>query len=151
MAKFLAFDYGTKRVGVARTDPEGRMAFPLCTLFKKSRDAFFYEISLLIEQEAPLALVVGLPLYQDGAECLATRQARNFAASLTRRFPQPVYLMNEVLSSFEAEQDLRECGLSLAKAKTFEDQQAAVRILQSFLSAPTPPKALPPAPYRADL
>ncbi len=143
IGKILAFDYGTKRVGVARTDPEGNMAYPLCTLKKESREQFFLSICALIEKEAPAALLVGLPLHQDGAECLATREARNFAQSLTRRVTQPVYLINEVLSSFEAEQDLRECGLSLAKAKTVVDQQAAVRILESFLSAPTLPAPLP--------
>lgn len=147
IGKILAFDYGTKRVGVARTNPEGNMAFPLCTLPKGNREQFFLLICALIEKEAPAALLVGLPLYQDGTECLATRQARNFAQSLTRRVAQPVYLINEVLSSFEAEQDLRECGLSLAKAKAVVDQQAAVRILESFLSAPVLSKPLHPADF----
>jgi putative Holliday junction resolvase len=135
--KIVALDYGQKKVGVAVSDAGGSMAFPRCTLRRgEIKAAFFAELLALLEREQAEAVLVGLPLHVDGAECLATRQARNFMASLKRRSPLPVYWINEVLSSCEAESDLREVGLSLERAREVVDQQAAVRILQSFLSQP---------------
>lgn len=134
--KYVALDYGTRRVGVAVTDPEGRVAFPRCTLARETRDAFFRDLLDLLDRERPDALVLGLPLHVDGSECLSTRQARNFAASLERRTPLPVFWMEETLSSHEAEADLRAAGLDGRASRRVVDQQAAVRILETFLAQP---------------
>lgn len=134
--KYLALDYGLKRVGVAVSDPEGRMAFPRCTLARDTRDGFFSELLALLERERPDAVVLGLPLHVDGTECLTTRQVRNFAASLKRRMALPLYWIDEALTSRQAESDLREAGLSARAIKQVVDQQAAVRILETFLAQP---------------
>ena len=134
--KYLALDYGLKRVGVAVSDPEGRMAFPRCTLARDTRDGFFSELLALLERERPDAVVLGLPLHVDGTECLTTRQVRNFAASLKRRMALPLYWIDEALTSRQAEIDLREAGLSARAIKQVVDQQAAVRILETFLAQP---------------
>ncbi len=134
--KYLALDYGLKRVGVAVSDPEGRMAFPRCTLARDTRDGFFSELLALLERERPDAVVLGLPLHMDGTECLTTRQVRNFAASLKRRMALPLYWIDEALTSRQAESDLREAGLSARAIKQVVDQQAAVRILETFLAQP---------------
>lgn len=134
--KYLALDYGQKRTGVAVTDAGGRMAFPRQTLIMRTRVAFFDELLALIAEENPDAVVVGLPLQLDGEESLTTRQVRNFTKSLARRCALPLYWMEEALSSHEAELDLREAGRSAAQARPVLDQQAAVRILQSFLDQP---------------
>ena len=134
--KYLALDYGLRRVGVAVSDPEGRMAFPRCTLARDTRDGFFSEFLALLERERPDAVVLGLPLHVDGTECLTTRQVRNFAASLKRRMALPLYWIDEALTSRQAESDLREAGLSARAIKQVVDQQAAVRILETFLAQP---------------
>ena len=134
--KYLALDYGLKRVGVAVSDPEGRMAFPRCTLARDTRDGFFSELLALLERERPDAVVLGLHLHVDGTECLTTRQVRNFAASLKRRMALPLYWIDEALTSRQAESDLREAGLSARAIKQVVDQQAAVRILETFLAQP---------------
>ena len=134
--KYLALDYGLKRVGVAVSDPEGRMAFPRCTLARDTRDGFFSELLALVERVRPDAVVLGLPLHVDGTECLTTRQVRNFAASLKRRMALPLYWIDEALTSRQAESDLREAGLSARAIKQVVDQQAAVRILETFLAQP---------------
>ena len=134
--KYLALDYGLKRVVVAVSDPEGRMAFPRCTLARDTRDGFFSELLALLERERPDAVVLGLPLHVDGTECLTTRQVRNFAASLKRRMALPLYWIDEALTSRQAESDLREAGLSARAIKQVVDQQAAVRILETFLAQP---------------
>ena len=134
--KYLALDYGAKRVGLAATDPEGSMAFPRRTLIRRTRAAFFRELAQALGEERPDALVLGLPLLRGGAESLTTRQVRNFAASLKRRTALPLYWMEEELSSHEAECDLRASGRGGRKDRALIDQQAAVRILESFLAQP---------------
>ncbi len=113
------------------------MAFPRCTIHSPPQSPkadFFVKLLACIEEEQPLALVVGLPLYEDGSESLTTRQVRNFVARLQRRCTLPIYLMPEFLSSEEASSDLWESNLRGKKHKEVLDQQAAVRILQSFLT-----------------
>ncbi len=125
------------RTGIAVTDAGGRMAFPRCTIHcppQSPRAEFFAKLLSCIEAEQPAALVMGLPLYLDGNESLTTRQVRNFAARLQRRTPLPLYFMPEALSSEEASTDLWESSLKGKKHKDVLDQQAAVRILQSFLA-----------------
>ena len=134
--KYLAIDYGQKRTGIAVSDSGGSMAFPRRTIQMRTREAFFAELLALLEAEAPDALVIGLPVNLDGEETLTTRQTRNFAKNLKKKTPLPIFWMEEALSSFEAEIDLRQAGRSAAKSRAVLDQQAAVRILQSFLDQP---------------
>ena len=77
-----------------------------------------------------------LPLLENGEETLTTRQIRHFTERLKRRVDLPIYFMPELLSSQEAEADLREAGIRPRDRRAVLDQQAAVRILESFLSEP---------------
>ncbi|MDR0466652.1 MAG: Holliday junction resolvase RuvX [Deltaproteobacteria bacterium] len=132
--KLLGIDYGQSRTGIAITDAGGRMAFPRCVLRKNTRQAFFTQLCALIAAEAPGAIVVGLPLPDDGTESLSVSQVRNFVRSLKRRVPLPIYYMEELLSTHEAREQFRETGRLPVNGEL--DQQAAVRILESFLSEP---------------
>ncbi|MGE4298279.1 MAG: Holliday junction resolvase RuvX [Desulfovibrionaceae bacterium] len=138
--KLLGIDFGTRRVGLAVTNPTGTIAFPLKTIHRTSRDALFDDLLRILDQEGIEAIVLGIPLAgydtADGQEHLTIRQVRNFAASLGRRTSLPIHLMDEELSSFEAEDDLRQAGLTGNALKNTVDQQAAVRILQSFIDTP---------------
>ena len=134
--KYIAIDYGTKRTGLAASDTGGNMAFPRQTLALKTRDRFFAELLDFIEKEEPVAIVVGLPKSIDGEETLMSRQVRNFIARLRRRSDLPIYIIEEALSSFEAELELRDAGLKGHEVAKVVDQQAAVRILESFLNLP---------------
>lgn len=109
------------------------MAFPRQTLQKGSKEQYFVDIVALIKAEAPDAIVVGLPVNTQGADTLTTTQTRNMVNSLKRRTALPVFWMEEVLSSYEAENDLQRMGLHGKAMKTVLDQQAAVRILETFL------------------
>lgn len=133
--KYLGIDFGTKRVGLAVSDPGESMAFPLRTVVRTTRDKLFAELLQVIEEEKIEGVVIGLPLGLDGMDTLTTRQVRNFAARLGRRTTLPLYYKNEELSSFDAEQELRESGLSGKKLKEALDRHAAARILQSFLNS----------------
>ena len=81
-------------------------------------------------------LPVARALLDDGTDSLTTRQVRNVTERLKRRVDLPVFYMPELLSSEEAWSDLRDAGLTARKRKAVLDQQAAVRILASFLALP---------------
>ena len=132
-----AVDYGLARTGLAVSDPEGRLAFPLRTLRladHPDRKALLDALAQAILAAGAEAVVMGLPLLADGGESLTTRQVRNVTRRLQRRIPLPFYFMSEELSSEEAWDDLRAAGLDARRRRTVLDQQAAVRILESFLA-----------------
>ena len=142
--KYLGIDYGDERIGLAISDHEERMAFALATLSRKtlpSKEAFYAALLNIIEEHNAEGVVVGLPLpltrqLDASQEPLTCRKARNFAASLARRCPVPIYLVNEALSSSEAESRLQEAGFKGQKLKEKLDAEAAAVILQQFLNLP---------------
>jgi putative holliday junction resolvase len=98
---FLAFDYGTRRVGVATGNALTRSATPLTTLSLEG-DARFAAIARLIDEWRPDALVVGVPFHPDGAPHDNTRRAQRFARQLHGRFGLPVHEVDERWSTTEA-------------------------------------------------
>jgi putative Holliday junction resolvase len=131
--RLLGIDFGLKRIGLAITDAEARMAFPLKTVERTTREAAFEEILDVIRDEDVAKVVVGLPLDLEGEATLSTRQAVNFARSLERRTDIPVAFADERLTSAEAEERLHEAGVSGKRLKNALDSQAAVLILESYI------------------
>jgi len=129
----LGIDFGLKRVGLSTSDRTGTLVSPLKTIERTSRDALFDELGEIIQNEQIEAIVVGLPLSLDGEDTLTTRQARNFAASLGRRTDVPIHMMDERLTSAEAEEELNAANVRGKKRKLALDSQAAVIILRSWL------------------
>lgn len=135
----LGIDYGLERTGLALSNPEGTIAFPLCQLALANfgaRKLLLDEIAALARHHNAGAIVMGLPLRENGEESETTRQIRNAAKKIQRRAEIPLYFMPELLSTFEAARDLRQAGHSAKSMKNILDQQAACRILQSFLDQP---------------
>ncbi|WP_462325976.1 Holliday junction resolvase RuvX [Desulfoplanes sp.] len=141
--RYLGIDFGLKRVGLAVAGPNSTMVFPLKTIFRTTRATFFEELLATIREENIQAVVLGLPLDLEGNEQLISRQVRNFADSLGRRVAVPIYLENEVLTSFEAKDRLSEAGVFGSRRKKVLDQIAAVAILESFLSRSVNPEPIP--------
>lgn len=134
--RFLCLDYGQERTGLAVSDPDGRLAFPLCTVRLSDfpdRKAQLDAIALMAQNERAEALVLGLPLSADGAETESCARVRNLVPRLRRRLGLPIFLMDEHLSSDEAESGLKALGLAGRRRREVLDQQAAVLILESFL------------------
>lgn len=134
--KYLAIDYGEKRAGIAVSDAGGRMAFARATLDAAPKDAFFRKLLGLIAEEAAEAVVLGLPLNLKGEETKGSARVRAFAGRLRERADLPIFLVNEALTSFAANEELKAAGLPLKKRAALLDQQAAVHILQAFLNTP---------------
>jgi putative pre-16S rRNA nuclease len=119
---FLAFDFGTRRVGVACGNGLLRRAQPLTTLVAQG-DARFAAIASLIGQWQPDELVVGVPLHPDGAVHEHTLRARRFARRLRGRFRRPVHEVDERDTTADA----------LASGASDPDAAAAALILEQFL------------------
>ncbi len=130
--KYLAIDFGIKRLGFAFSSPDGIHSFPLCTYERTSRDEMFNFILQLEVKEAINAYVIGLPLTMQLEDSTTTAQVRNFCQSLKRRTKLPIYLIDETLSSFEAEDYL--LHIKAKDQKKIIDKVAAMRIMHSFLS-----------------
>ncbi len=124
--RYLGFDFGVKRVGVASGNSLLGQASPLKTIAVEG-DARFVQIKKLIDEWAPDALVVGVPFHPDGAEHEITQRARRFGRQLHGRFGLPVHEVDERYSSVEAE----------AGGARDVDAEAAAVILQQFLDAST--------------
>ena len=99
---FLAFDYGTKRVGVATGNTLMKLTQPLRTLALEG-DARFKAIEALIKEWTPDALVIGVPFHPDGAAHDNTARARKFGRQLHGRFGLPVHEVDERYTTVDAE------------------------------------------------
>lgn len=132
--KYLAIDWGEKRMGVAVS--EGSLAFPRPTIAVTGSEAVFAALAALVEAEKPDGLVVGLPLSLAGEETPSSEKVRRFARQLLGRFRLPVWLMPETLSSCAADVLLAEARVRPRRRKAILDAQAACLILDSFLRQP---------------
>lgn len=128
----LAFDFGIKRIGVAIGETLLGQARALTSICAEDNAARFAAIGRLIVEWQPLQLVVGLPRALDGSEHEMTARCRRFAQQLEGRFKLPVTLIDERLSSTEAESRLAESGIHWQARKQRVDALAAAIILQDY-------------------
>ncbi len=126
----LAFDFGTQRIGVAIGEGLLGQARALTTIESPANDARFTAIGKLIAEWQPTRLVVGLPLALDGTEHEMTARSRRFAHQLEGRYRLPVELVDERLTSVEAERMIKPGRDKSAKARV--DAEAARLILQDW-------------------
>lgn len=132
----LGFDYGQQRIGIASGQRWSGTATPLTTLPARNGQPDWNAVARLIEEWRPDALVVGEPLALDGSETGLTRAAQRFARRLEGRFGLPVFMMDERLSSREAEGRIRQARGQGGRRKTNReevDRLAAQIILQNWL------------------
>ena len=121
MQTFLAFDFGTKRIGVAIGNSEIRQAQSLKTIQNKSLEDTFRAIQKLVQEWEVTNFVVGLPTHPDGAEHEMTKRAKRFGNQLNGRLNLPVQWVDERYTSAVAENQTGDI-----------DSQAAVLILEQY-------------------
>lgn len=100
--RFLAFDYGQKRTGVASGNRLTRSASPQTTIAAPNGDARLAQIATRLKEWEPDALVVGVPYHPDGAAHENTARALKFARQLRGRFGLQVFEVDERYSTTEA-------------------------------------------------
>lgn len=140
MGTVLAFDFGTKRIGVATGETLLGSAHPLTVIHAEANDDRFAAIGKLVAEWQPEQLVVGRPTHADGTPHEMTRLATKFAERLQRRFNLPVGFADERLTSVDAESRLREAGKKVGgrtgkSAKPLVDAVAAQLILQTWFES----------------
>lgn len=130
--RLLGVDLGDRRIGLAMSDADGKLAGPLKTLIRNGRE--IEEILKIVKSEDIGMVVVGLPLNMDGSLGEEGKKAQRFAQELHKKSALPVNVWDERLSTFEAERMLREAGKKGAKLKEAIDKSAAAIILQDFIN-----------------
>lgn len=120
----LAFDFGLRHIGVAAGQTVTATAGPLTTLSARQGKPDWATVASLIREWSPRHLLVGLPLNMDGTESDMSERARKFAAELERRTALPVTLVDERLTTREAQ------GLDADRAH----ELAAVLIAETWLN-----------------
>lgn len=128
----LAFDFGTRSIGVAIGQRITGTARPLAALKAQDGTPDWNAIARLLKEWQPETVIVGLPLNMDGTEQPLTARARNFANKIHGRFGVPITLHDERLSTVEARAGLFEHGGFRALNKGSVDSASAVVILESF-------------------
>jgi len=135
--RVLALDVGSKRIGVAVSDPLGITAQGLETIQRQNKRKDWQALGELLKKYEVGEIVVGLPLRLSGAEGTQSEKMRRFADELHAQFGLSVHLWDERWTSTEANRLLRETSLSIEKRGKAVDRLAAVLILQSWLAART--------------
>jgi putative Holliday junction resolvase len=133
--RILALDVGSKRIGVAVSDPLGITAQGLDTIQRQNKRRDWEALSAVLARYEVAEIVVGLPLRLTGAEGTQSEKMRQFAKGLEAHFGLPVHLWDERWTSTEANRLLRETNLSIEKRGKAVDRMAAILILQSWLEA----------------
>jgi putative Holliday junction resolvase len=133
--RVMALDVGSRRIGVAVSDPLGITAQGLETIQRQNKRLDFEILARLLAQYEVREIVVGLPLRLSGAEGTQSEKMRQFADNLREHFGLTVHLWDERWTSTEANRLLRETDLSIKKRGQAVDRMAAILILQSWMES----------------
>ncbi|RMG58752.1 MAG: Holliday junction resolvase RuvX [Deltaproteobacteria bacterium] len=136
-SRILCLDLGSRRVGVALSDPTGTIAQPHAVLPAEDEEALLEKISSIIDEYGVGKVVVGLPLKLSGSEGESARKARDFIERVRKRFPGLVVTeWDERLSTRLAEREMLRDNVKRRKRREVIDKIAAAVILQSYLDSP---------------
>lgn len=136
MSRVLGIDYGERRIGLALSDPTATIAQPLRTLTRRAgKRPPVSKILDIIDASDVAEIVVGLPLTLAGEDSDWTRTVRAFAETLHTRAALPVQLLDERMTSVQAERSVRSLGLRKSERERKEriDSAAAMILLQMYL------------------
>ncbi len=130
--KIMGIDFGSKRTGIALSDPLGVTASPYSVLEEKDRYKLLERIALLVREKKVQLIVVGLPLNMDGSRGRAVDKVMWLVRRLRRRVEVPVLTYDERLSSYSASKWVQ--GRQIAGDEALDHVAAAV-ILQDYLDS----------------
>ncbi|HEX9363477.1 MAG TPA: Holliday junction resolvase RuvX [Candidatus Dormibacteraeota bacterium] len=126
-------DPGTKRVGLALSDPTGTIAQPLTTIGAEPRGTLAARLAEMAREKDVRKIVVGLPRRMDGSLGPEAKAARRLATELRETSRLPVELVDERLTTAAAEKALLEEGVRREKRRASIDRVAAALLLQAHL------------------
>lgn len=133
MERYVAFDIGDKRIGVAISDPFNTYALPSFTYVRKN---FKEDIAALVKvanEKGATTIVCGLPVNFDGSNALQTEKTERFISALKEATPIPIVCEDERFTTMMAHETLISEGMRREKRKSYVDALAAANILDGYL------------------
>lgn len=134
MERYVAFDIGDKRIGVAVSDPFNTYALPSHTYFRKGFKEDVAALAAIAAEKGATAIVCGLPVNFDGSEAVQTEKTRRFIDALKEATALPVLCEDERFTTVMAHETLISEGMRREKRKNYVDALAAANILDGFLN-----------------
>ena len=131
----MALDVGSKRIGIAVSDPGETFALPVAVLERTNLETDLERIGELAREYSASELVVGDPLRLSGERGIAAQNIDRFVEKLAKAYGGPIHRIDERLTTAQAERTLIAADVRRAKRKTVVDKMAAALILESFLAA----------------
>lgn len=141
----LGIDFGERRIGLALSEPAGRLAVPLTTFERGNDRTAVRRIAEIARREEVEVLVLGDPVNLDGSRGDAAERIDRFADKLAAATELPIERIPETLTTVEARERLRRAGIDLRKKPEKLDATAAQIVLEDFLARRATD---PPAPVR---
>ena len=138
--KVLAIDFGEVRIGLAISDPAGRLALPLETLHRQNDTLAIDRLVEIVREEEVERLVLGEPRSLDGTHGEAVDRVHSFKRKLEARIPIPCALADESLTSVEAHERLRAVGVDPRRHPERVDAVAAQILLEQYLDGMAEPE-----------
>lgn len=131
----LALDPGTQRIGVAVSDELGMIAQPLEVIPAEPFARFLDRLKEIIREKQVVLILVGMPRNMDGSYGAAALKVQEFVAVLKNAIPIPIKMLDERLTSVQANRFLTEAEVRGRKRKEKVDKMAAAILLQCYLDA----------------
>ena len=129
--RILALDWGTVRIGVAISDPDGKIAFPF-EKFLETKSAL-PEIKNIVDEKEVERIIIGLPKSMSGEASQSSKQVEEFVGKLKELVACSIEYVDERLSSVAAGKTLSEQGLNQQQQRGLVDNLAAQQMLQQYL------------------
>lgn len=129
---YIAFDFGTKRIGMAVGQTITQSATPLPLVHVINGEPTWEQIDKAMTKWQPCAIVIGIPVNMDGTEQHTTHLARGFANQLKARYKLPVHRVDERLTTATVKEEIFTRGGFKALQKANIDSYAAKLILESW-------------------
>ena len=134
MERYVAFDIGDKRIGVAISDPFNSYALPSQTYFRKGFKEDVSALAKIAAEKGATVIVCGLPVNFDGSEALQTEKTVRFIEALKQETAIPVVCEDERFTTKMAHEVLISEGMRREKRKNYVDALAAANILDGYLA-----------------
>ena len=133
MSVRIAFDVGTVRIGVATCDRAGILASPQAAI--PAGPESISSAMEVIQEYQPVEVIVGLPITLKGSESASSQSARDWACQLEAATEIPVILIDERLTTVQAQSSFARAGTNIKKSRQRIDSAAAAVLLQHYLDS----------------
>ena len=133
MSRTLGIDFGTRRIGLALSDPTGTLASPLPFLENTDIKQVVSKLKEMVASQGIKTIVVGLPRNMNGTYGPSAEKVRAFVAQIQPDLSAKIITQDERLTTSQASRDLSQMGLSQKELRMKVDSSSATLILQQFL------------------